>query len=193
MDAAEIARLSQALAAHSNQQAADFIRLITLTGARRGETMKAQWRDVDFDDGIWKKPGSTTKQETYHYLPVSAPARELLARMKAEAKGPYLFPGEGGTGHMVEVKRSWKAIATAAQFKEHTRLHDLRHTVASILVNGGATLPLIGELLGHSNPNTTHRYAHLYIDSQREAAERVGAVITGKKSAEIVPLPRKEA
>src|SRR5262249_49884618 len=67
----ELARLSAALSAHSNKQAADLIRLLTLTGARRGETMKAQWADIDLDVGTWTKPGGTTKQATLHHLPLS--------------------------------------------------------------------------------------------------------------------------
>ena len=57
------------------------------------------------------------------------------------------------------------------------RLHDLRHSFASILVSAGASLPLIGQMLGHTQPQTTARYAHLYDDPLREAAEMVGAVL----------------
>jgi integrase len=186
----ELARLSDALAAHSNKQAADLIRLLTLTGSRRGEAMAARWEDIDLEAGTWTKPGSTTKQATLHHLPLSAPTRELLARMKAEAKGPYLFGGRNGTGHVVDVKRSWGSVIRAAELPG-VRLHDLRHTVASLLVSSGSSLPLIGALLGHSNTTTTARYAHLYTDPLREAAERVGAVVTGGKSADVVGLPKK--
>jgi site-specific recombinase XerD len=65
---------------------------------------------------------------------------------------------------------------------------DLRHTYASVLASGGASLLLIGQLLGHTQPGTTQRYAHLLHDAQREAAERAAAVITGAPSAEVVPL-----
>jgi integrase len=76
---------------------------------------------------------------------------------------------------------------------EGVRFHDLRHTAASILVSGGASLPLIGALLGHTQVQTTARYAHLFNDPQREAVNRLGAVITGSsKSAEVLPF-KKEA
>jgi integrase len=197
---AELARLSEALAAHSNQQTADLIRLLTLTGARRGETMAAKWADIDLNTGIWTKPGSTTKQKTEHHLPLSAPALELLTRMKAAAEqkatkkgcelSPYLFPGRDRTGSISDIKKSWAAVCKAAGI-ENARLHDLRHSVASMLASSGASLPLIGALLGHSNPTSTARYAHLFTDPLREAVERLGVVVTGGKSAIVVGLPNK--
>ena len=70
------------------------------------------------------------------------------------------------------------------------RFHDLRHSFASFLVSSGHNLPLIGQMLGHANPATTNRYAHLLLDPQREAAERVGAIVTGagRPSAEVMSM-----
>jgi len=67
-------------------------------------------------------------------------------------------------------------------------VHDLRHTYASVLASAGLSLPIIGQLLGHTTPTTTARYAHLFDDPLRAAAERAGAIITGKPPAEVVPL-----
>jgi len=75
--------------------------------------------------------------------------------------------------------QSWLAIRKAAGIT-NLRLHDLRHSFASLLASSGASLPLIGELLGHTQPQTTARYAHLFDDVQREAVERVGKLLTGK-------------
>ena len=102
-------------------------------------------------------------------------------------------PGGGERGHVVEVKKAWRAITKAAGITG-LRIHDLRHSFASQLASGGASLPLIGALLGHSNPTTTHRYAHLFDDPQRAAVERVGAVIAAAgQPAEQPPvkLPRR--
>jgi integrase len=184
----EIATLSEVLAALSSQQAANAIRLLLLTGARSGETLSARWDQFDLEAGTWAKPDTATKQKADHQVPLSAPARVLLAEMKAKAKTEYVFPGRDGKGHMTTLKTSWKAIR--GKFDEPTRVHDLRHSLASILVSGGASLPLIGSLLGHSNPNTTNRYAHLFLDPQRTAIETAGAVIMGARSAEVVPLQK---
>jgi hypothetical protein len=85
-------------------------------------------------------------------------------------------------------KSAWASICRAASLKG-ARVHDLRHTYASVLASAGLSLPIIGQLLGHTTPTTTARYAHLFDDPLRAAAERAGAIITGTAPADIVPLP----
>jgi integrase len=172
----ELIRLTRALAKHRDKGAADAIRLLLLTGARRGEVLGMRWDDVT--DGVWSKPPSSTKQKEHHQVPLSAPALQLLAgiRKRQHPRTDFVFPSYGKRGHLVELKTSWRQITKAAGI-EGLRVHDLRHSYASQLVSGGASLPLIGALLGHSNPNTTARYAHLFHDPLRAATEKVGAVI----------------
>ena len=83
----ELERLTQALAKHSDRQAANVVRLLMLTGARKGEVLGARWADLDLTEGRWLKPGSTTKQRTDHEVPLSAPALELLVRRRATVTG----------------------------------------------------------------------------------------------------------
>lgn len=188
LSGAELARLTQALAEHDDQQAADIVRLLLLTGCRRGEAMAARWDQIDLEAGIWTKPGSTTKQKTEHRVPLSAPARQLLARLQADADGAdYVFAGRHGRGHRVEIKTGWAQLCRAAGITG-ARLHDLRHTYASVLASAGLSLPVIGALLGHSQPATTARYAHLFDDPLRAATERVGAIVMPGSEADIVPL-----
>ena len=187
LSAAELDRLTTALADHPDRQAADIFRLLLLTGARRGEVQSMKWPDIELDAGTWTKPGATTKQRTLHRVPLSAPARQLLAERKAErGESEYVFPGRQG-GHRVEIKAAWKTICRTARIHD-LRIHDLRHSYASQLVSAGFSLPTIGALLGHTQPATTHRYAHLADDPLRRATETVGAVIARKPSAEILPL-----
>jgi integrase len=164
---------------------------LLLTGARRGELLAATWTDIDLGAGIWTKPGATTKQTTEHRVPLAAPARELLTAMQAQAGAAavYLFPARGG-GHRPHINEAWIQLRTAAGLPG-VRLHDLRHSFASLLASSGSSLPLIGALLGHTTPVTTARYAHLFDDVQRSAVERVGAIIERRESAEIVPLERQ--
>jgi integrase len=159
--------------------------------------MSARWADLDLTAGIWSKPGDTTKQKSDHIAPLSAPARQLLAEIRAEQTagrrqlGPWVFPSsQSGTGHVIDVGKGWAAICAAANI-EGMRVHDLRHSFASQLASGGASLPLIGALLGHSSPATTSRYAHLLDDPLRAAVERVGAVITGQDGGTVEPFPKK--
>jgi integrase len=186
---AEIVRLSAALSALKSQSAANALRLALLTGARIGEVSASRWDQFDLDAGTWTKESSDTKQKKLHHVPLSAPALQLLVEMRAKAKGPNVFPGRNGDGHITTLKTSWNHVRKAAQFDEPTRINDLRHSFASVLASSGkANLLLIGRLLGHSNPSTTNRYAHLFLDPLRAATETAGAVIMGKESAEVAKL-----
>jgi integrase len=85
------------------------------------------------------------------------------------------------------LKKHWPKICKTAGLKS-LRVHDLRHSYASFLASAGFSLPMIGALLGHTQPQTTARYAHLFDDPLRQATNRVGAIIAGKPSAEVVPM-----
>jgi integrase len=185
----ELGRLSVALAAHKDKQAANIIRLLLLTGARRSEVLSARWQDIDLEKGVWAKPGATTKQRTEHIVPLSEAARQLLGELHGNSNQGFVFPARSGEGHRADVQSAWKAICRKAEI-DGARLHDLRHTYASILASSGLSLPVIGALLGHTQPATTARYAHLYDDLLRAAAERAAAIVTGKPTAEILPLKK---
>jgi integrase len=199
----ELRRLTEALAVCASQQAANVVRLLLLTGARRGEVLNATWDQFDLEAGVWVKPSSHTKQKMEHRVPLSAPARQLLADIRAKAersakeKGRepslYVFPARVGGGPVGEITSAWDGLRKAAKL-DGVRLHDLRHTYASVLASAGLSLPVIGALLGHTQPGTTARYAHLFDDPLRAATERVGAIITGADAqggAEVVPIGRK--
>lgn len=188
---AEIARLADALAKHPDQSVANAVRLLLLTGARRGEALGATWAQFNLDTGVWTKPAATTKSNRDHRVPLSAPARALLSAMlkAAEDDAAFLFPGKPGAP-LTDIKHSWQAIRERAKL-DNVRLHDLRHTFASVLASSGASLPMIGALLGHTQAATTHRYAHLYDDPLREATERVGAIITGGPKAPVRRFRRR--
>jgi integrase len=188
---AEISRLSEALAELEDKAAANAVRLLLLTGARRGELLAAKWSDVDLEAGVWIKPASTTKQAALHRVPLSAAAVQVLTEMRAQAAddAEWIFPARG-SGHRPHITAAWIKVRKAAKLPG-VRLHDLRHSYASVLVSAGLSLPVIGSLLGHSTPVTTHRYAHLTDDPLRQATERASAIITGKAPAEVVALKRR--
>lgn len=185
----ELIRLLDALATYSNQKAANAIRLLLLTGARRGEVLALRWDQID-EKGVWTKPASNTKTKRTHRVPLPAPALEILSEMREHSTSPFVFPGRDG-GHLIDLKRPWPEICQAAGI-EGLRLHDLRHSYASLAVAGGASLPIIGKLLGHTQTSTTSRYAHLELDPLRAVAERVGAIIegAGKPGSEVAKLRR---
>jgi integrase len=193
----ELQRLLQALAAHPNQHSANAVRLLLMTGSRRGEVLSATWDQFDFDRGVWTKPSTHTKQKRQHHVPLSAPALVLLSGMKAQREregdpSAFLFPSPAGDTPQRELKRFWHSVCGKAGL-ENVRVHDLRHSFASYLASSGASLHLIGEMLGHTQPSTTHRYAHLLDDPKRKAADRVGAIITaaenGAEPTQIIKFP----
>ena len=179
----ELARLLKTLAAHPDKQSANIVRLLLLTGARKGEVFAMRWADVDLDEtGIWTKLSSTTKQKADHVVPLSAPALQLLKEIqqqqiaKQRTLGTFVFPADSETGHTVDIKGFWDKLRRAAGIA-NLRMHDLRHSFASQLASNGESLLMIGALLGHSDPSSTHRYAHLFQNPQRVASEKVGAAI----------------
>jgi integrase len=187
----ELERLVAALGSDPNQEAADVFRLLLLTGARKGEVLAAQWKEFDFGEGLWTKPHAKTKQRRTHRIPLNAPSRALLAeRLKRRAGDtPWVFPGRNGNPRE-DLKYCWKRLLRAAGIVG-VRIHDLRHSHASFLASAGFSLPVIGRLLGHSNPQTTARFAHLFDDPLRQATERVGAIMSGKPIGEVLPLNKR--
>jgi len=173
------------------EQSANAVRLLLLTGARRGEVLAARWDQFDLKGGVWTKPSAHTKQKKAHRVPLSAPARQLLTEIKQNAgKSPFVFPGPDADTHQAELKGAWRTICRLAGL-ENLRIHDLRHSYASQLASAGLSLPIIGALLGHTQAQTTARYTHLQDDPLRAATEKVGAAVEhagGKKAGAVVPM-----
>jgi integrase len=109
------------------------------------------------------KPSARTKQKKEHRVPLSAPARQLLCEIKSQASNsPYVFPGRVPGEPLQEIKSFWAGVCKQASL-EDCRIHDLRHTYASILASAGLSLPVIGALLGLTQPDrhTGHKTGHL--------------------------------
>jgi integrase len=181
LDVTEIGRLSQTLNEHKNQRMADVIRLLMLTGARRGDVLNATWDQFDLDRAAWTKPAATTKQRKLHRTPLSSAAVQLLRTIRARTpeKCPWVFPGDAHGKPVQEIKRFWHDVRKKAELAD-IRIHDLRHTFASLLVSGGMSLPMIGKLLGHTQVQTTQRYAHLFDDPLRVGLNQVGEMLRPK-------------
>ena len=152
--------------------AAAAIRLLILTGARLREILHLQWEHVDFERGMLLLPDSKTGKKA---IVLNAPALDVLANLPRI--GAYVIAGENaGTKNerpRSDLKRPWQAVARRASFNG-VRIHDLRHTHASVGAGAGLGLPIIGKLLGHAHATTTARYAHLDADPLRRASERIG-------------------
>jgi integrase len=201
LSAEEAGRLLDALTALEKKRElapgfADAIRLLMLTGARKTEVLGLTWEEVDLDLGSLTLPPERTKaggSTGERRIRLSPPAVELLARRRAAAKdetpkSPFVFPAASGEGHAVGLRRPFVKACTAAGLTG-VRVHDLRHSFASLLIARGASLYLVSKMLGHASARTTERYAHLGDDPQAAAARDVGAVLmVDRQEGEVIDL-----
>lgn len=203
----EVGRLRIAIAREPDRDGADAIELLLLTGSRKSEVLMATWDEFSLDDGIWIKPSAHTKQKREHRLPLSEDALGILRYRYAQRVSGFVFPGKDPEKPLHDLRNAWRRICIEAglakqvpqktkngeikldtdgnpllQLLPTVRIHDLRHTYASVLASSGFSLPIIGALLGHTQTQTTARYAHLLDESLREAVGTAAKRIGSKKS-----------
>lgn len=149
------------------------LRLLILTGARLNEVLTMRWEWVDFDNACVRLPDSKTGAKTIY---LSSPAMQVLATIPRLEGNPHVICGQKAGSRLVNLQKPWNLIRQKAGFPD-VRIHDLRHSFASIAVANGMSLPMIGKLLGHSQPQTTARYAHLADDPMKQATDLIGSKI----------------
>jgi integrase len=176
----ELSRLSNVLndadrTAMEMPSAVNAIRLLIFTGCRMSEILTLKWEWVNFDRRCLELPDSKTDAKTVF---LNAPALDLLRSMHDDANAgtEFVIPGRKPGRHLVNLEKPWRRIRSRANL-ENVRLHDLRHTYASIAAGLGEGLHLIGKLLGHSQASTSHRYAHLADSPVQLASDRIGQEI----------------
>jgi len=175
LNADELQRINAALL-EENQHWQTYFSLALMLGTRKSELLSMRWCDVNLVQRTWQIP--QTKTGNNHLLPIPNPALEILKSLP-NRDSQWVFPSFGKSGHLEEPKKAWQRILKRAGVAD-VRIHDLRHTLASLLVNAGYSLPLIGRALNHVRPSTTQRYAHLQMDSVRQALEQTAAMVSGK-------------
>ena len=176
LSTSELARLGGALAGYDGSPyAVAAVKLLVFTGARLGEVLGLRWAWIDLERGEARLPDSKSGVKTLHLPP---PALSILAELPRLNGNPYVIAGAKEGAALVNLEKPWRAIRAAARLDD-VRLHDLRHAFASVAASSGMGLPIIGKILGHSQPATTARYAHLASDPVKAAA----AAIAGKIAA----------
>jgi integrase len=173
-----------------DQHTVAAIRLLLLTGARLREILDAQWQDVDLSRGLLNLRDSKTGAKSIY---LSAAAQSVIRALPRVAGNPHLIPGEKKGAPRADLKKPWAAVTRAAKLPG-LRIHDLRHSFASVGAGASLGLPIIGKLLGHSQAATTHRYAHLATDPVQRAVNTIGATISaamvGDGVKNVVTLPK---
>jgi len=166
------------------------IGLLVLTGARLTEILTLRWEHVDLENEVLRLPDSKTGAKLIY---LNAAATNLLRTMPRMAGNPYVIAGKNPGARLINLQKPWRRIRGKANLAD-VRIHDLRHSFASVVAGTGMSLPMIGKLLGHSQPVTTARYAHLAVDPIRAASNLIGAEIdaamNSKKGAQTRRAPR---
>lgn len=190
----ELSRLGKALrgaeTAGESKYVIAAIRLLLFTGARLTEILSLRWDDVDLKAGLLRLADSKTGAKT---IALPAPAVEILTTLPRQKENPHVICGAKEGASLVNLQKPWRRIRSIANLDD-VRLHDLRHSFASVAAAGGMSLPLIGSLLGHSQPQTTARYAHFADDPRRAAANAVATSIATSMSggkAKLIPMRKR--
>ena len=190
----ELAQLGDALTTAEqdgfNPVAIAAVRLLVMTWARKSEILTLRWSWVDFERSCLRLPDSKTGAKV---VPLGAPALKLLASLPRVESNPHVLPGEAAGGHLVGLQRAWANLRERAGLPG-VRLHDLRHSFASIAVASGDSLYLVGKVLGHRQARTTETYAHLQDHPVQAVADRTASTIaaaldsTNRNEAHVVEL-----
>lgn len=174
LSAAELRRIGEVLREMESESvelssAILAARLLILTGCRLGEIMTLKWDYIDFHERALRLPDSKTGKKIVH---LGAPAVECLRDAQRIDGNPWVIPGTLTGKPLSDLQPFWQRVRARAGVKD-VRIHDLRHTFASTAVASGQGLPMIGKLLGHTQVQTTARYAHLAADPVKSAADAV--------------------
>ena len=157
----------------TNPFALAAIRLLLFTGARLGEILGMRWSDIHFEHGIVILPDSKTGERVLY---LNEPSTELLKALPRIAGNDHVIVGREPGQALNNLRKPWHRIREAAGLAD-VRLHDLRHSFASAAAANGASLVMIGKLLGHTQAQTTARYSHLVSEPVKDAARQVGNVL----------------
>lgn len=177
LNADEAARLFKALEASENPQLKAIVGLLLLTGARKRELLNAQWQHVDLNRRAWFIP--TTKTGKPRHVPLSQAAMDIIESLPRFDGCPWLLPNPKTRKPYDTVKRAWETAREAAGLPG-LRIHDLRHSAASFMINAGIDLFAVGRILGHADHQSTMRYSHLANDTLMAAVEAGAAKLNLK-------------
>ena len=188
----EISDLAKALEEEKKNPNSKIIRLIFSTGSRKSEVLSAKWKDFDLEKGTWFKKAASTKQKKDSHIPLNKEAFGIVKSLRKNtlssealedcremivSNEEFLFYNPKTQTNVKDIKAFWKKVCTSAGIK-NARIHDLRHTFASILVNEGVTLQVAGKLMGHSDTRTTERYSHLVNATLKQATDIFSSKVT---------------
>lgn len=181
LDQEQLARLVDVLRTDENRMVCCIIMFLISTGARLNEALTATWKNVSIEGGVWKVDASLSKSKKSRSIPLNDSALWVLEQLESKGKSAYLFPSpakkkDNKDEPYTTITRAWYRLRKKAKIP-NVRLHDLRHSFASLLVSGGRSLYEVQQILGHSDPKVTMRYAHLSAKALQEAANAASVIV----------------
>ena len=168
----ELSALLHVLKTDDNRMVCNVALFLLCTGARLNEALKAKWPDIDKEQQLWRIPATNSKSKRIRSVPLNQSALDILGQLRTEHRSEYLFVSSNTGERMTTIHKVWYRLRNKAGLPD-LRLHDLRHTAASIMVNNGRTLYEVQHVLGHASPQITQRYAHLSTKSLQDAADAI--------------------
>lgn len=173
LTAEEVQRLVACVRESDNPQLQYIVPLLLLLGCRKRELLDSQWSHFDLERRTWRIPLS--KNGKARHVPLSADVLAIMAQVPRWDDCPYVVPNPKTKKPYVSFFYSWDTARKQAGLPE-VRVHDLRHSTASFLVNSGRSLYEVQKILGHTQLKTTQRYAHLSQETLLEAVDSLGSV-----------------
>lgn len=177
----EVQRLLAVLNDKPRSNSYQAIGFLLFTGARVSEALHARWKDIDRKNRTWVILAINSKSKRRRAVPLNDSALEVLDKLRTNGKSEWLFTNSRNGNRLTTLSKAWQQVRQDAEIS-HVRLHDLRHQYASFLVNSGRTLYEVQQILGHSDPTVTQRYAHLSTRTLQEAAKAASEAIRGSAS-----------
>jgi len=183
LDDAAVQRLVAVLRTDRNRTVSLLLMFLLSCGARKGSAMQAKWCEIERDNRVWKIPAVNSKSKRSASVSLNDSAMWVLDQLDTRGKSEYLFVNKRTGKPFTSIRTVWRRISKEAKLNDtgnggnNVRVHDLRHTFASMLVSAGRSLYQVQQILGHSDPKITMRYAHLSAKTLQEAANAASVLV----------------
>ena len=190
MNDEQLGNLMEVLKSNASRSVCQITTFLLATGCRLNEALSATWPQIDKEKRVFRVAAKNSKSKRMRPVPLNDTAIEVINQLNTEGVYEYLFINKKTKKPYVNIAKIWDKIRTKAGLP-NLRIHDLRHQAASNLINSGSSLYIVQQILGHSDPIITQRYAHLSMKSLNDASDSASAIIKGameKKSETLLEL-----
>ena len=188
----QMAKLIHVLKTDANRAICNIVLFLLNTGCRLGEALTLQWSHLAVDEKVWTVPSLSSKSKRPRQVLLTDSALNLLKQIDRKESDVYVFTNRKTNKPYVQIFKPWDRLRKKAGLPK-LRLHDLRHSFASILVNNGASLYQVSQLLGHADTRVTQRYAHLSTDTLLLAANTVSDKLSGFNQPQLAVVKSDKA